>query len=56
MAGGSSPAKTTRAAIDAAGGIGKYVSKGDIVVVKPNIERDRTPEQAADTNPEVVAT
>ncbi len=56
VAGGSSPAKTTRAAIDAAGGIGKYVSKGDIVVVKPNIGWDRTPEQAANTNPEVVAT
>ncbi len=53
---GASPAKITRAAIDALGGIKTFVSKGDIVVVKPNMAWDRTPEQAANTNPEVVAT
>lgn len=36
------------------GGIGKYVSKGDKVVVKPNIGWDRKPELAANTNPELV--
>jgi uncharacterized protein (DUF362 family) len=56
VASGSSPAKITSAAINALGGIGKFISRGDIVVVKPNMAWDRTPEQAGNTNPEVVAT
>jgi uncharacterized protein (DUF362 family) len=52
---GKSPAEITRAAIDAFGGMGKFVSRGDVVVVKPNMAWDRLPEQAANTNPEVVA-
>jgi len=56
VAHGPSPAAITRAAIDALGGIGAFVRRGDRVVVKPNIGWDRTPEQAANTNPEVVAT
>lgn len=51
-----SPEALTRAAIAALGGIAKFVSRGDIVVVKPNIGWDRSPEQAANTNPEVVGT
>jgi uncharacterized protein (DUF362 family) len=31
-----------------------FVSRGDVVVVKPNIGWDRTPEQAANTHPDVV--
>ena len=54
IAHGVSPSKITRAAIDAMGGMKKFVSKGDIVIVKPNIAWDRTPEQAGNTNPEVV--
>jgi uncharacterized protein (DUF362 family) len=49
------PAAMTRQAIELLGGMKKFVSRGDIVVVKPNIGWDRSPEQAADTNPEVVA-
>lgn len=56
VAHGSSPSRITRAAIDAMGGIKRFISKGDIVVIKPNMAWDRTPEQAANTNPEVVAT
>jgi uncharacterized protein (DUF362 family) len=56
VAHGPSPKKTTIAAINALGGIKKFISKGDIVLVKPNISWDRRPEQAANTNPEVVAT
>ncbi len=56
VANGSSPAKITRAAIDALGGMKKFISKGDVVVVKPNIGWDRLPDHAATTNPEVVAT
>ncbi|MDI6727798.1 MAG: DUF362 domain-containing protein [Thermodesulfovibrionales bacterium] len=54
VAHGASPSKITRAAIDAMGGIKKFISRGDIVVIKPNMAWDRTPEQAANTNPEVV--
>ncbi len=36
------------------GGIAALVRKGDRVVVKPNIGWDRTPEQAANTHPDVV--
>jgi uncharacterized protein (DUF362 family) len=53
---GSSPAQIVKAAVDGLGGIRKFISRGDVVVVKPNIGWDRTPEYAATTNPEVVAT
>jgi len=53
--GSDDPARLTRAAVDAAGGMGKLVKRGDVVVIKPNIAWDRTPEQAANTNPAVVA-
>ena len=36
------------------GGIAAFVSQGARVVVKPNIGWDRTPEQAANTHPDVV--
>ncbi len=52
---GASPEKIVRAAIDAMGGIRTFISRGDVVVIKPNIAWDRTPEQAGTTNPEVVA-
>jgi len=53
---GTSPALITEAALQALGGMNQFVSRGDVVLVKPNIAWDRTPEQAATTNPEVVAT
>jgi uncharacterized protein (DUF362 family) len=56
VAEGSSPSGITKAAVDALGGIARFISKGDIVVVKPNIGWDRRPEQAATTNPDVVST
>ena len=49
------PAVMTRKAMELLGGMKEFVSKGDIVVVKPNIGWDRNPQQAADTNPDVVA-
>lgn len=51
---GQDPAAMTRAALAALGGMGAFISRGDKVVVKPNIGWDRNPEQAANTNPEVV--
>ena len=41
-------------ALDALGGMGRFVSRGDVVVVKPNIGWDRMPVHAANTNPDVV--
>jgi len=55
VAHGASPEKIVKAALDAMGGIKEFISRGDIVVIKPNIGWDRTPEQAGNTNPEVVA-
>ena len=51
---GLSPFAITEKAIALLGGMNKFVSKGDVVVIKPNIGWDRKPEQAACTNPEVV--
>ncbi len=39
---------------DAAGGIGRFVSRGDVVVIKPNISWARPPQLAASTNPDVL--
>jgi uncharacterized protein (DUF362 family) len=52
---GEDPYKMTVEAVKALGGMEKFVRRGDVVVVKPNIGWDRTPEQAANTNPFVVA-
>ena len=48
--------KLTEQAIEALGGMKRFVSRGAVVWVKPNIGWDRTPETAANTNPDVVAT
>lgn len=48
-------AALVRKAIGAMGGMRRFVSRGDVVVVKPNIGWDRTPLQAANTSPLVVA-
>jgi uncharacterized protein (DUF362 family) len=53
---GTAPAQITEAAIRALGGMSRFVSRGDVVLVKPNMAWDRKPELAATTNPEVVAT
>jgi hypothetical protein len=42
-------------AVDAMGGMKRFISRGDVVVVKPNIGWDRMPIHAANTNPDVVA-
>ncbi len=43
-----------RKVFEAAGGIQKFVSKQDVVVIKPNISWARSPDLAATTNPEVL--
>ncbi|MFH1943976.1 MAG: DUF362 domain-containing protein [bacterium] len=50
-----SPADLVKKAVDTLGGMSRFVKNGDVVVLKPNISWDRVPEQAATTNPEVVA-
>jgi uncharacterized protein (DUF362 family) len=49
------PRELVQKALENLGGIGRFISHQDVVVLKPNIAWDRTPEQAANTNPEVVA-
>lgn len=49
------PEALVRKALSALGGMQRFISRGDIVVVKPNVGWDRTPIHAANTNPRVVA-
>jgi uncharacterized protein (DUF362 family) len=51
---GGQPAEMLRRTIKELGGIEQYVKPGDKVVVKPNIGWAKTPEMAANTNPEIV--
>ncbi|MCL5808478.1 MAG: DUF362 domain-containing protein [Deltaproteobacteria bacterium] len=48
------PAAATRKALETLGGIGRFVKKGQRVVIKPNMSFARTPEYAATTHPLVV--
>lgn len=48
-------AELVRRAVQAIGGMKQFISRGDIVAIKPNIGWDRMPVHAANTNPEVVA-
>lgn len=47
-------AKAVRAAVDELGGIGRFVSAGETILIKPNMLAARKPEQAVTTHPEVV--
>jgi uncharacterized protein (DUF362 family) len=51
---GGEPGVMFDLAMNAIGGMGKFVKKNQTVVVKPNIGWDRTPDRAANTNPELV--
>jgi uncharacterized protein (DUF362 family) len=51
----STPTALVQRAVDALGGMRRFIANGDRVVIKPNIGWDRTSLQAANTNPEVVA-
>ncbi|MDF9829624.1 DUF362 domain-containing protein [Parabacteroides sp. PF5-6] len=51
---GGEPATMLDKALEELGGIGKFIKKGQKVVIKPNIGWDRKPELAANTNPELV--
>jgi len=51
---GDSPYEITKRAVAEIGGMGKIIARGDVVMIKPNIGWNRTVEQAACTNPEVL--
>ena len=51
---GGEPEVMLDKALEALGGIGKYIKKGQKVVIKPNIGWDRAPEMAGNTNPKLV--
>jgi uncharacterized protein (DUF362 family) len=51
---GGEPEEMLKKALAELGGIGKFVGKGQKVVIKPNIGWDRTPELGANTNPELI--
>lgn len=55
VAQGGEPAALVQKALDGIGGMNRFISRQDVVVIKPNIAWDRTPEQAANTNPDLVA-
>jgi len=52
---GGEPRALVQKSLENLGGMRRFVGRQDVVVIKPNIAWDRTPEQAANTNPEVVA-
>ncbi len=52
---GDDPRALVRQAFVDLGGISRFIARNDVVVLKPNIAWDRTPEQAANTNPDIVA-
>ena len=50
------PAKAVLKALDLLGGIKRFVKKGQRVVIKPNMSFAKTPDEAANTHPQMVAT
>jgi uncharacterized protein (DUF362 family) len=50
------PAAATKKAIEAMGGISRFVKKGQKVVLKPNMSFNNPPERATTTHPQVVVT
>ena len=55
IARGGSPAENARKVVEALGGMEAFVRPGEKVVIKPNVGWNRTEEQAANTNPALVA-
>ena len=54
IAHGTDHDKTIRAAIGALGGMGRFIKKGDVVMIKPNVAFDRRPPLAATTHPDAL--
>ena len=54
VAGGSGPVANVQQALAAFGGMASFVKPGEKVAIKPNCAWDRRPEQAANTDPELI--
>jgi len=54
VAHGTDHDKTVRAALGALGGMDRFVKKGDVVMIKPNVAFDRPPALAATTHPDTL--
>jgi uncharacterized protein (DUF362 family) len=50
------PVAATKRALEAMGGISRFVKKGQRVVIKPNMSFAKTPDFAATTHPQVIVT
>lgn len=48
-------AEMVRLALEPLGGMGQFIARGDVVLLKPNVAFDRPPVLGATTSPEVVA-
>ncbi len=42
--------------LDALGGLGRFIQPGDVVLIKPNVAFDRSPNLGATTNPDIIDT
>lgn len=56
IAHGETHDKTIRAAIGSLGGMERFIRKGDVVVIKPNVAFDRPPGLGATTHPDALRT
>lgn len=54
IAHGTEHEKTIRAALAALGGMERFIQKGDVVMIKPNVAFDRPPALAATTHPDAL--
>src|ERR1017187_9943536 len=54
IAHGAEHEQVIRAALGALGGMGRFIQKGDIVMIKPNVAFDRPPALAATTHPDAL--
>ena len=54
IAHGAEHEKTLRAALGALGGMGRFIQRGDIVMIKPNVAFDTPPALAATTHPDAL--
>lgn len=55
VAQGTDPVSLIEKGLEALGGIGQFVKEGSIVAIKPNYSVPRKPEEAATTNPQLIA-
>lgn len=55
IARGRDVATAVRAAVEAIGGMSRFVQNGDVVLIKPNVAFERSAALGATTNPEVLA-